>query len=101
MSYVPPPSAKADAPVPNHLAWAIIATVLATCLCCPLGLVGIVAIVFAAKVNNLLAAGDFEGAQRASANAKTGAGWPPAWPSSACCGRSTSSAPAAWPSTRR
>ena len=71
MSYVPPPSAKADAPVPNHLAWAIIATVLATCLCCPLGLVGIVAIVFAAKVNNLLAAGDFEGAQRASANAKT------------------------------
>ena len=71
MSYVPPPSAQADAPVPNHLAWAIIATVLATCLCCPLGLVGIVAIVFAAKVNNLLAAGDFEGAQRASANAKT------------------------------
>ena len=35
MSYVPPPSAKADAPVPNHLAWAIIATVLRTDLCCP------------------------------------------------------------------
>ena len=29
--------------IPNHLAWSIIATVLATCLCCPLGLVGIVA----------------------------------------------------------
>ena len=76
MSYVPPPppvssQPQVHGPVPNHLAWAIIATVLATCLCCPLGLVGIVAIVFAAKVNNLLAAGDFEGAQRASANAKT------------------------------
>ena len=71
MSYVPPPSAKADAPVPNHLAWAIIATVLATCLCCPLGLVGIVAIVFSSKVNSLLAQGDIAGAQRASANAKT------------------------------
>ena len=74
MSYVPPPTptaAQSHEPVPNHLAWAIVSTVLATCLCCPLGLVGIVAIVFAAKVNNLLAAGDFEGAQRASANAKT------------------------------
>ena len=72
MSYAPPPTqATANEPVPNHLAWAIIATVLATCLCCPLGLVGIVAIVFAAKVNNLLAAGDLDGARRASANAKT------------------------------
>ena len=71
MSYVPPPSAKADAPVPNHLAWAIIATVLATCLCCPLGLLGIVAIVFSAKVNTLLNQGDIEGARRASATAKT------------------------------
>ena len=71
MSYVPPPSAKADAPVPNHLAWAIIATVLATCLCCPLGLIGIVAIVFSSQVNGKLNQGDLEGAQRASANAKT------------------------------
>ena len=71
MSYVPPPSAKADAPVPNHLAWAIIATVLATCLCCPLGLIGIVAIVFSSKVNGLLRIGDLAGAQRASATAKT------------------------------
>ncbi|WP_024867589.1 CD225/dispanin family protein [Pseudoxanthomonas suwonensis] len=74
MSYVPPPTpntAQAYGPVPNYLAWAIISTVLATCLCCPLGLVGIVAIVFAAKVNGLLAAGDIDGARRASANAKT------------------------------
>ena len=72
MSYVPPPiSAAAPGSVPNHLAWAIISTVLATCLCCPLGLVGIVAIVFSSKVNQLLAMGDFAGAQRASASAKT------------------------------
>jgi hypothetical protein len=75
MSYVPPPTPHAAAPVhepvPNHLAWAIVATVLATCLCCPLGLVGIVAIVFSSKVNNLLAQGDIDGARRASANAKT------------------------------
>ena len=71
MSYVPPPVAAAPGSIPNHLAWSIIATVLATCLCCPLGLVGIVAIVFASKVNTLLNQGDVAGAQRASANAKT------------------------------
>ena len=71
MSYVPPPAAVAPGSIPNHLAWAIIATVLATCLCCPLGLVGIVAIVFSSKVNTLLGQGDIAGAQRASANAKT------------------------------
>lgn len=71
MSHVSPPASAAPGSIPNHLAWAIIATVLATCLCCPLGLVGIVAIVFSAKVNGLLAQGDFAGAQRASANAKT------------------------------
>ncbi len=59
------------ASIPNHLAWSIIATVLATCLCCPLGLVGIVAIVFSSKVNTLLAQGDIEGARRASNSAKT------------------------------
>lgn len=69
MSHIPPSSAPM--PVPNHLAWSIIATVLATCLCCPLGLVGIVAIVFSSKVNTLLGQGDIEGAQRASATAKT------------------------------
>ena len=71
MSYVPPPTAAAPGSVPNHLAWSIIATVLATCLCCPLGLIGIVAIVFASKVNTLLNQGDLAGAQRASASAKT------------------------------
>lgn len=73
MSYVPPPppAAAVHGPVPNHLAWSIISTVLATCLCCPLGLIGIVAIVFSSKVNTLLNQGDIEGAKRASANAKT------------------------------
>ncbi len=70
MSTIPPVGA-APGSVPNHLAWAIIATVLATCLCCPLGLVGIVAIVFSSKVNSLLAQGDVAGAQRASNTAKT------------------------------
>ncbi len=57
--------------IPNHLAWAIIATVLATCLCCPLGLLGIVGIVQSNKVNTLLNQGDMEGARRASDSAKT------------------------------
>ena len=56
--------------IPNHLAWAIIATVLATCLCCPLGLLGIVAIVQSNKVNTLLNQGDLDGARRASDSAK-------------------------------
>lgn len=57
--------------IPNHLAWAIIATVLATCLFCPLGLLGIVAIVQSNKVNTLINQGDFDGARRASDSAKT------------------------------
>lgn len=74
MSYVPPPTPNAapvHEPIPNHLAWAIVSTVLATCLCCPLGLVGIVAIVFSSQVNSKLNQGDLEGARRASNNAKT------------------------------
>jgi hypothetical protein len=39
--------------------------------CCPLGLIGIVAIVFSSQVNGKLNQGDLEGARRASANAKT------------------------------
>ncbi len=70
MSTVPPVT-PAPGSVPNHLAWAIIATVLGLCLCCPSIIPGIVAIVFAAKVNGLLAQGDLAGAQRASSNAKT------------------------------
>jgi hypothetical protein len=73
MSAVPPmpPSSATPGSVPNHLAWAIVSTVLATCLCCPLGLIGIVAIVFSSQVNGKLNQGDVEGARRASANAKT------------------------------
>lgn len=69
--YMPPNSAVAPGSVPNHLAWAIISTVLATCLCCPIGLIGIVAIVFSTQVNSKLAAGDITGAQQASNNART------------------------------
>jgi hypothetical protein len=71
MSTLPPPVSAVHGNIPNHLAWSIIATVVATCLCCPLGLVGIVAIVFSNKVNTLLAQGDIEGARRASNTAKT------------------------------
>lgn len=71
MSYVPPPVTSTPENIPNYLAFSIIATVLATCLCCPLGLIGIVAIVFSSKVNTLLNQGDFDGARRASAQAKT------------------------------
>lgn len=50
--------------IPNHLVKAIISTVC--CGCLPLG---IVAIVFAAQVNGKLDAGDYGGAQKASAQA--------------------------------
>lgn len=71
MSATPPfPEAQAHGNIPNYLAWSIISTVLATCLCCPLGLVGIVAIVFSSQVNSKLNQGDIEGARRSSANAK-------------------------------
>ena len=66
----PPPGAApaAGAPlppgtVPNHLVGAILSTL---CCCMPFG---IAAIVFASKVNNLLAAGDLEGAKAASKSA--------------------------------
>ncbi len=71
MSYTPPPVSSVPGNIPNYLAWSIVSTVLATCLCCPLGLLGIVAIVFSAKVNTLLNQGDVDGARRASATAKT------------------------------
>lgn len=83
MSTVPPPPPVSPPPaptstplpagsVPNHLVWAIIATVFSLCLCCGIpGLItGIVAIVYAAKVNSLLNAGDVEGARRASNTAR-------------------------------
>lgn len=52
-------------PPSNHLAMAIISTIL----CCnPLG---IVSIVYASQVNSKFQAGDYAGAQKASKNAKT------------------------------
>lgn len=71
MSAVPPLPNETPANIPNYLAWSIISTVLATCLCCPLGLIGIVAIVFSSQVNTKLNQGDFAGARRASDTAKT------------------------------
>lgn len=56
-------------PVPNHLVWAILATLFC---CLP---TGIVSIIHAAKVNGLVAAGDIAGAQAASASAKKWALW--------------------------
>ncbi|NOT88469.1 MAG: CD225/dispanin family protein [Lysobacter sp.] len=58
--------------IPNHLAWAIIATVFSLCLCCGIpGLfTGIAAIVFSSQVNSKLNAGDIAGAQSASNTAK-------------------------------
>jgi len=71
MSAVPPPAPGVAGNVPNYLAWSIIATVLSLCFCCIVGTIpGVVAIVFASKVNSLLRQGDFAGAHRASATAK-------------------------------
>lgn len=57
--------------IKNHMAWTIISTIVATLTCCPLGLLGIVGIVFSSKVNDLVAQGDLAGAARASSNART------------------------------
>lgn len=67
----PTPPAPLPSHVPNYLAWSIIATILGFCLCCPSLVTGIVAIVYASKVNSLLNQGQLEAAQRASASAKT------------------------------
>ena len=61
-----PSGVRAPRPhVPNHLVWAILVTILC---CIPFG---IVAIVYAAQVNGMLNAGDYDGAKRASGNART------------------------------
>ena len=60
----PPAAAAPQAPIPNHLVWAILATL---CCCLP---TGIVSIVFAAQVDGKAASGDYDGARKASDNAK-------------------------------
>lgn len=62
---VPAPSARIE----NHLTGAILTTL---CCCMPFG---IVSIVYAAKVNGLVAAGDLVGAQKAADQAKTWITW--------------------------
>ncbi|AHY57386.1 MULTISPECIES: CD225/dispanin family protein [Stenotrophomonas] len=57
------------AQIPNHLVWAI----LATLFCCLPG--GIVSIVYAAQVNGKIAAGDLAGARDSSDKAKKWAMW--------------------------
>ena len=76
MSTIPPASANASGKIPNHMAWAIIVTILSFVICCfscvsIVGIAtGIVAIVFANKVNSLQAQGQFDAAWRASRSAK-------------------------------
>ena len=71
-------STRPSEPIPNHMAWAIVSTVIATlvtmltCCCLPLGLPsGIAAIVYAMRVNKHFEIGDITGALAASKAAKT------------------------------
>ncbi|TBR09862.1 MAG: CD225/dispanin family protein [Lysobacter sp.] len=70
----PPPQMSSTAPadaIPTHMAWSIVVTVATFCICCVVGAVpGIVAIVFASKVNREIADGRLLEARRASRNAK-------------------------------
>ena len=62
----PPSGVRAPRPhVPNHLVWAILVTIF----CCQP--TGIVAIVYAAQVNGMLDAGNYDAARNASNSAKT------------------------------
>lgn len=62
--YAPQAPQAPAAPIPNHLVWAILATI---CCCLP---TGIVSIIYAAQVDGKVSAGDFAGARQASDNAK-------------------------------
>ncbi|MFT3763238.1 MAG: CD225/dispanin family protein [Pseudoxanthomonas sp.] len=76
MSTIPPSPANVAGKIPNHMAWAIVATVLSFVICCfscisIAGIAtGIVAIVFANKVNGLQAQGQLDAAWQASRSAK-------------------------------
>jgi len=65
VSQAPSPYPHAVGPIPNYLWQSIVVTLLC---CLPFG---VVAIVFAAKVDSLRNAGDIQGALAASKNAKT------------------------------
>lgn len=54
----------------NHMAWAIVVTILGCCHCLPL-ILGVVSIVYASKVNRLYDGGQIAEAYAASRNAKT------------------------------
>lgn len=65
------PVNAATPPFPNYLPWAITIIVLGACCCCAVGAgPGIVAIVYGNQVAHKFAAGDVDGARRASENAK-------------------------------
>ena len=77
--------------VPNNLVWAILTTLFC---CLP---AGIVSIVYAARVNGKLAAGDIAGARDSAAKAKKWAIWSAiAGPSWSCCTCCSSLCSAAW-----
>ena len=59
------PGVRTHPEVPNHLAWAILVTILC---CLP---TGIIAISYAAQVNGKLIYGDYSGAKSASDSART------------------------------
>ena len=65
-----PETAARPAYVPNYLVQAILVTVVTVFCCLPFPF-GIVAIVYAARVNGKVAAGDMAGAREASAKART------------------------------
>ena len=72
-------AAAPPAAVPNRLALAVVATCVSLLLLNPISLVfGIIAIVFASRVEGKLARGDVGGARRASDSARTWA-WVAIW----------------------
>jgi hypothetical protein len=76
MASIPPLTSATQAPgplpdVPNYLTPAIIITICTCCCCNPIAFAfAVVAIVFAMQVSPKLSAGDYEGAQKSSKDAK-------------------------------